>query len=344
MNLRIGTIVFWLKIVALIIAATWGAIALFGEARENAALTITGWLALTLIVIGLLVSAAIKVYQWRIEKEKEAREALQTRATREWSVAEKQQLGKLSLTYYHRCEMPVAQFMQYLKGLSIKFIPDNNGNTLLRPRTLQFQRIADVSDLEQAYRLTVSVSQENFSSTGRLTFAKRIDPSEDEQNSTPPLPEPESTPPNEASTRFRTTTTRIVAITMVVGDWGYHESNTEKWCDEQKLTCGTSALLEWDRLGLGAQYLTLGDLGHLRGLRITLPPHMNLRPVDKFNIAFQTSASTVAIVDLENLRFAQHDDGHWEASFTGPELYEHIASEFLASRLKRLREGEAANG
>lgn len=69
--------------------------------------------------------------------------------------------------------MPVPQLMQYLSGLAIKLVPETIQTCPSGPRTLQFEKITDDTDLERAYRLTVSVACNRVNATDRISFAKR---------------------------------------------------------------------------------------------------------------------------------------------------------------------------
>lgn len=331
-----------LKVGAALVSATGGAIALFGEPRLNAALTPWGYIALGCIFVGLCVSTGIELVQARLERHDERVAELEQRASREWTVVARQVVTSVAVSFHHRWEMSVSEFMGYLGGIIIRIAPDMHLDPLVTTRSLRFERVSQESDLEAAYALTASTRNGRVATSDGLSLYRAATDEETTPSSGSSSPEREGHPPNPQSAnepRLRTATSHVEAVTMIVGGgvWGYTTSNKEKWIDEKLQVCGVHASLKWSDLELGENYRTISELGRLRHVRVVLPDGFELRCVDEFHLTFFGSGGYVHSLDLDAFRFAQRDeDGRWEAGVTGPELYSHMLADFVSERTKNL--------
>lgn len=323
---------------AAVVTAAGATIALFGEPRANGSFTSWGYVALSLIVSGFAFAIAIEVLQYGIETRAKELSDLERRVRSEWRVVEHHRLASISIGFNHRVQMPVTSFMAYIGGVVFRLSGDSEIEPGITTRNLRFDRVNDDVDLETAYALTASDSKDSYGRSNGISFYRAETELEIQLSPSTDSPEVRNPPNEESSPRLYTKTSRIEAITMIVGggEWGYTTSNQDIWTDPQQLACGVYASLEWSDLQLGLSYRTITDLGHLRRLSVVLPKGFNLRPVDEFRLTLVGSGGVVASIDLESRRFALREDGGWETGLSGPELYTEIESDFFDERMRNL--------
>ena len=93
-----------LKFIGLLVVATGSAIALFGEPRRDGRLTIFGWAALALVLIGLVVASTLEVLTARSQ-------TFEKRIAAEWQDTADQYILEVGLAVDLLDEMPYAQFV-----------------------------------------------------------------------------------------------------------------------------------------------------------------------------------------------------------------------------------------
>lgn len=281
-----------------------------------------------------------RMVEARLHSAKETTSRIEDRARREWKVVEQQELTSVALSFMHRRDMPVATFMKYVGGISVRITSNSPPGTPEETVTLKFRSVSDATDLQSAFRLAATSGNVTRATSDGVTFYRKatsdeIEPRQPatdfEANGRGPNDETDMKPP------IRSTVTRIEAVTMICSGWAYTTSNKDVWVDPAKLSCGVRGSLSWSALWRGSACARVECLGRLRRLEVLLPNDFDLRPSDEFELTWFSSGDCVFLLHLENLRFARDEQsGSWSASVTGPWLYAHLAERFIDERIRRL--------
>jgi hypothetical protein len=329
-----------LKVSAATVTAGGAAIALFGDPRSNGTLTRWGYFALSLIIMGFVITATIEVLQARADKRDNTAAELREKIGILWEAATHERLVSIAISFMHRVELPASEFMAYLNGVVVEIVADREIAPDVQRRLLRIEHAADSEDIEKRYSLVILAGDVRITRSDGLSLYRAASRDELVEPASPAQRD-EGVAPNTASDeggRMRTAVITVESIVQVCGggQWGYVSSNSDHWYDENSNACGVYASLPWTALELGSAYLAVSDLAHLRRLAVVLPHGFDLRPVDTFDATVFGSRGFVGAVDLTSARFAQRDDRRWEASYTGAELYAWLKAEFEAEQYRRL--------
>jgi len=153
------SVLLFLRILSLLVAAAGGAIALFGEPRSNGRLTPAGMLALGFVLGGFVASVVMEILTARRDSVSEA-----------WAVTRDQALTQLMFAWYHERPMSVREFAEILRQVRVTIgtLAEREGEGD-HPvvRYLEFH-VDDgkVDDLEQAIRLQTRSRARQVFATG----------------------------------------------------------------------------------------------------------------------------------------------------------------------------------
>jgi hypothetical protein len=288
----------------------------------------------------------VRMAKSRIDGEREAYSRLEQRAGQEWRIIERQALTSLALSFAHRHEMSVADFMTYVAGISIRILAHSHADAYLEQVSLGFRSLHDAgTDLEKRFGLVAANSKGPVATSDGVAFSRRLTDEEQQQREPFREVEPVDRGPNEKTDllpRSRSVVGPIAAVAMICDGWAYISSNKDVWSDPTQLVCGVRGSLKWSSLPLGPLCATVHGLGSLQRLEVNLPSGFDLRPADEFDITWFSSGNEVFTLRLENLRFSQEKSGSWGASITGPELYVQLAAGFVEARIRKHAESDDA--
>jgi hypothetical protein len=263
---------------------------------------------------------------------------LRERASREWSVIEQQRIRTLAFSFKHRRELTVAEFLHYLKDLSVRIVP-NSGSRARGPVAVTFAVDLHNSNVREAYSWQATTQADGVVALGRVSFDRKPEPSHvaspDDADTRPALK-----PPNAASEEHRSylsSPTMIESVTMFCDGWAYESSNKFNW-NAGSLVCGISGWVEWNALGLH-DLDTLHDIGRIDGIEVTTPSDFDLRISDEFKMTLFCDREAVSICDFRDRRYSYVEcSGLWQTRISGRELYADIAENFVQDRVQQFNE------
>jgi hypothetical protein len=329
-----------LKVLSLAVAAAGAAVALWGNARDGGRFTRAGFLAISLLIIGLGLSAVIEVLQFRQERAERVAAQLHSEMEDEWQMAQDQPISTYGLALFERREQAAGTFVARAGEIEIYLVPQfETSGEPGHERLLKFTLTPNNPNVEAACALSVAgeVTRVPLARSEGCTLMRNqpLNPSS-KSSAGRPTPRRSRVFPNDKSAQanLRSAEGVVVGMSFVTNGWHYTSSAEFDWSDATARACGVRGRLAWSTLQLGAEFRTVSALRHLRTLRVVLPNGRDFRIVDMFELTL-LAGDDVFTLDLRDLTYAQREDGKWQASIKGREIESQLKAQFAEAFAKR---------
>ena len=272
------TLLLVLSIVGLVIMAVGALLALRGEVREDGHVTRTGRISAGLVMIGLVMAVTLQVLQVRHDQDKAERAAMEVELQREWEIALGEPIDEVGLTWLQRKEVPVDRFLADLGSIQVNLVLDEPFG-VDRPRRLMLTTRRPAGSESFEPRLVVlAEAGETLEVAGSGDLLRKVfiedlsDPSR----------------PFDLSTW---------------DGWPYMSSDGDEWNSPDELTDGFRGGLRWERLELGSEHSSLGDLSRINQVFVRVGDGVDFARTDALELWFHTADGQDFVLDLQSLNY-----------------------------------------